>query len=190
MTLRRGFRADAERRAAAIRAELGLEPYEPVDLRGVAEHLEVRVVDATALVERARLEELESVQSYAFSACTFEIRGVKVIVVNTLHSEERQISDIAHELSHLILGHELAEIREIAGMPFRTCAPDQEEEATTLGGTILLPRPLLLEVARQGMSIEEVAEEFGVTIPMARFRFNTTGVARQAAYSKGRRAKS
>ncbi len=189
MTLRRGFRAEAEKHSASIRADLGLEAHEQVDLRLVSEHLGVQVVDADDLVERARLEELENIQSFAFSACTFEIKGTKVIVVNTLHSQERQTSDIAHELSHLILSHELTEIREISGMPFRTCAPDQEEEATTLGGTILLPRPLLLQAARDGMSIEDVAENFGVTVPMARFRFNTTGVARQAAYARSRRAR-
>jgi Zn-dependent peptidase ImmA (M78 family) len=67
----------------------------------------------------------------------------------------------------------------VAGMPFRTCRPDQEEEATNLGGTLLLPRPLLLRTARQGLGVDEIAEQYGVTLEMARFRFNRTGVARQ-----------
>ncbi len=189
MTLRRGFRAETERTSVAIRDEMGLEESDSVNVRDVAEHLKIAVVDADELVERKRLEELESIQAYAFSACTFDIEDSAVIVVNPLHPKERQVSDIAHEMAHVILKHELTEIREIAGVPFRTCRSDQEEEATTWGGTLLLPRPLLLEAARNGMSIEDIATSFGVTVDMARFRFNTTGVARQAAYARSRRAK-
>lgn len=186
MTLRRGFRAEAERSAAAIREEMGLEDEDPVGLSDVANHLGVLVVAADELVDRRRLEELENIQAYAFSACTFDIDKRKVIVVNTLHSSERQVSDIAHEMAHIVLKHELDEIREVAGLPFRTCRSDQEEEATTWGGTLLLPRPLLLKAARSGKGIEEIAAEFGVTPDMARFRFNTTGVARQVSYRRSR----
>jgi Zn-dependent peptidase ImmA (M78 family) len=60
----------------------------------------------------------------------------------------------------------------VAGVPFRTCLPDQEEEATALGGTLLLPRPLLLRAARNGWDVDEVARRYGVTVEMARFRMN------------------
>jgi Zn-dependent peptidase ImmA (M78 family) len=102
-----------------------------------------------------------------------------VIVFNPLRTIQRTQSDIAHELSHLVLGHQLDEVRIVAGVPFRTCRPDQEEEATNLGGTLLLPRPLLLRAARQGLGVEEIAEQYAVTVDMARFRFNKTGVSRQ-----------
>jgi Zn-dependent peptidase ImmA (M78 family) len=61
-----------------------------------------------------------------------DVDGVPVIVFNPLRSEPRRQSDVAHELSHLILKHDLSEIREVAGLPFRTCRSDQEEEATWL----------------------------------------------------------
>ncbi len=180
MTLRRGFLAEAERHAARLRDELGLQPGDPVDIQAVAGHLGVRVVPADALVDISRLQELERIQAFAFSACTFNVNGVKVIVVNPLRSRARTTSDIAHELAHLVLGHRLDEVRVVAGTPFRTCRPDQEEEATTLGGTLLLPRPLLLRAARRGLSATEIADEYGVTAEMARFRFHRTGVERQA----------
>lgn len=66
-------------------------------------------------------------------------------------------------------------------MPFRTCKPDEEEEATAFGGTLLLPRPLLLSAARRRASVEQIAHQYDVTVEMARFRYNTTGVAKQAA---------
>lgn len=187
MTLRRGFKAEAERTAAKIRSDLGLEPHDPVDIAQAAKVLDVRVVSAAELVDIKRLEEIEAIQAFAFSACTFEIRGSNVIVFNPLRSTARSASDIAHEISHLLLEHELTEIQFFDGVPFRTCVAEQEEEATALGGTILLPRPLLLSAARSGSSVEALAERTGVTIEMARFRWNTTGVARQV--KAGRKAR-
>jgi Zn-dependent peptidase ImmA (M78 family) len=181
VTLRRGFLVEAERHAARIRDELSLGPADPVDVGTIAQHLGVRVVAADELIDRARLEELERLQAWSFSACTLDIHGRKVIVFNPLRSPPRTQSDLAHELAHLLLGHDLDEVRVVAGTPFRTCLPDQEEEATSLGGTLLLPRPLLLKAARKGLGVKEIAEQYGVTPEMARFRLNKTGVARQAS---------
>jgi Zn-dependent peptidase ImmA (M78 family) len=183
VTLRRGFKAHAEREASRIRAELGLADNDRLDPRALAAHLEIAVVDAADLVGRERLEELERLQRYAFSAATFEIGQRKVIVVSPLRDEGRQNSDIAHELSHVLLGHQLSELRQLNGIAFRTCTPDEEEEATSFGGTLLLPRPLLLSAAWRRAGIDDIAAQYGVTIDMARFRYNTTGIAKQAARS-------
>ncbi len=80
-----------------------------------------------------------------------------------------------------MLEHDLTEVRGIAGVPFRTCNPDEEEQATALGGTLLLPRALLAQAAQRGEEPAAIAERCGVTLEMARYRFNTTGVARQVA---------
>jgi Zn-dependent peptidase ImmA (M78 family) len=179
MTLRRGFLAEAERHAARIRSELGLAPASKLSIADIAKHFGIRVIAADELIDIARLQELERIQAFAFSACSFDLGGVKVVVYNPIRSVERRESDIGHEVSHVILGHELSALRTIAGTPFRTCQPDQEEEATNLAGTLLLPRPLLLSAARRGLGAEEIAERCGVTLDMARFRLNRTGVAKQ-----------
>jgi Zn-dependent peptidase ImmA (M78 family) len=188
VTLRRGFRAEAERTAASLRADLGLNPSDPLSLRDAALHSGIEVVSAADLVAPERLEELERIQAFAFSACTFDFNGRAVIVFNPLRSEARRQSDVAHEFSHLLLRHDLTEIREVAGVPFRTCRADQEEEATNLGGALLLPRPLLLRAVGLGMTPEDIAAEYEVTVVMARFRVNTTGVARQIARARAARA--
>lgn len=180
MTLKRGFKAEAERQAASLRKELGLAPNDRLDPRELAKHLGVAIVDAGELVDVADLEELEHLQAFAFSAATFDIQDKKIIVVSPLRNAGRQNSDIAHELAHVMLKHDLSEIREVDGMPFRTCRPDEEEEATAFGGTLLLPRPLLLSAARRRASIEQIANQYEVTVEMARFRYNATGVAKQA----------
>lgn len=179
MTLRRGFKAEAERLALALREQLGVSRTAPLDLEPVARTRGIKIISADELVSLRRLEELERIQAFAFSACTFEINSSIFIVVNPLRSQERRRSDIAHELSHLLLDHDLSEIRDVAGVPFRTCRPQQEEEATALGGTLLLPRPLLLAAAKKGWEIDQIAKHYGVTIEMARYRYNTTGVAKQ-----------
>jgi len=177
--LPRGFKAAAEREAARLRQELGLADSSPVDVLALVAHLKYETVSAEELVDRARLEELERLQAYSFSAATFEIADRTFIVTNPLRAAERLASDVAHELSHLLLKHELTEIRELDGVPFRTCEPAQEEQATAFGGTLLLPRPLLVAACRRGLGPEEIAKRCGVTIDMARYRYNTTGVARQ-----------
>ena len=179
MTLKHGFKAQAERTAQKYRVELGLQQTDGLDPRVLAVHLNVAVVDASSLVALDDLEELERIQAYSFSAATFEIQDRKIIVVSPLRGTGRQNSDIAHELSHIALDHELSEVRELAGMPFRTCKPEEEEEATALGGTLLLPRDLLISAARRRATIEQIAEQFDVTVEMARYRYNSTGVAKQ-----------
>jgi Zn-dependent peptidase ImmA (M78 family) len=187
VTLRRGFLAEAEREAKHIRAELGVGPAEPVDVFQIAKHLGVRVIAADELIDPTRLHDLERLQAFAFSACTFDIDGTKVVVVNPLRTRARRASDVAHELAHLLLDHRLDEIRIVADVPFRTCRPDQEEEATNLGGTLLLPRPLLLSAVRHGLDEQAIAAQYDVTTEMARFRINRTGVRRQLRSTRQRR---
>ncbi|WP_428343178.1 ImmA/IrrE family metallo-endopeptidase [Mycobacterium sp.] len=179
MTLRRGFKADAEREAARLRRELGLHPHDGLNPRTLADHLGVSVVDADQLVPRQDLEELERLQSFSFSAATFRIADNAIIVVSPLRALGRQNSDLSHELAHIILDHRLSEIREVSGQPFRTCKPDEEEEATTFGGTLLLPRPLLISAGRRGATVEQIASDYDVTVDMARYRFKSTGIERQ-----------
>ena len=190
MALPRGFKAEAERIAKKLRADAGVAQTAPLDLRSVAKSLEVRIVSAKKLVPIESLEEIERIQAYAFSACTFEINELHVIVYNPIRTRPRRRSDIAHELAHIILKHDLTEIQYLNEVPFRTCRPDQEHEATALGGTLLLPRTALLDEARGGATVDQVAKKYDVTKQMAQFRWNATGVERQvaaeASRSKGR----
>lgn len=185
MTLPRGFKAEAERSAARVRSEMGLARTSRLDVRELATHVGIKLVSAEQLVDRGRIEELERLQAFAFSAATFEIRGSVIIVSNPLRTPGRIASDVAHEISHHLLKHDLTEIREVNGTAFRTCKPDEEEQATAYGGTLLLPRPALLAAVAKGDTEEDIAIEFGVTSEMARFRVNTTGVTKQVRRRSG-----
>ncbi|WP_181771607.1 ImmA/IrrE family metallo-endopeptidase [Amycolatopsis pittospori] len=179
MSLPRGFKANAEREAARLRKEMGLSGNAAVDINELAEHLQMKVVSADKLVDIERLHELERIQAFAFSAATFELAGRFFIVSNPIRTPGRLTSDVAHEVSHRLLDHRLSEVREIDGIPFRTCKPDEEEQATAFGGTLLLPRPLLTAAAYRGWGPDEIAKQYNVTLEMARYRYNSTGVARQ-----------
>lgn len=179
MTLPRGFKTNAERTADELRAAIGAPADKPLDLVALAQHLGADVVAADELVAIERLHQIERLQAFAFSACTFDVGGKLFVVYNPLRKPDRRASDVTHELSHIVLEHELSEVQYLDGVPFRTCRPDQEEEATALAGAILLPRKLLLAAARNGETHDRLARRHGVTTDMARYRWNITGVERQ-----------
>jgi Zn-dependent peptidase ImmA (M78 family) len=184
--LPRGFKANAERESLRLRSELGLAPTDALDLTRLAAHMNVEIVSARELIDVSRLEELERIQAYSFSAATFKVADRTFVVTSPLRTAARRASDIAHELSHVRLRHELSEIREIGGVLFRTCRPDEEEQATTFGGTLLLPRELMVAAARQGLGPAQIAEKYNVTVEMARFRYNSTGVRNQVPQAAAR----
>jgi Zn-dependent peptidase ImmA (M78 family) len=167
---------------------MGLHPYDLLDIRQLAQYLNVEVIPADHLIDCARLEELEQLQPGAFSAATFHLHdGRTVAVYNPCNDQGRTNSDIGHELAHILLGHDVREIQQIAGHTFITCNPEQEEEATWLAGCLLLSRPLLLREAYNGTSAEAIAAKYEVGQHMARFRLNTSGVLLQARRARTNR---
>jgi hypothetical protein len=168
------------------RAELGLGPAEPLAPSDLASHLDVGFMMADELVPMAALTTLDKLQPGCFSACTLPgPTGRPVVVVNPLNTPGRQQSDAMHELSHLILRHDTRQLERIGDLVFFTCDPDQEEQADHLGATLFLPRPLLVAAHARGLSIAKIAETYGVSEQLARWRLNSTGVAVQISRRKG-----
>ena len=189
--LRRGFKAEAERVAGDLRSTLGLGESAPIDPKEAASSLDISVFSADELVPRERLQELDALQPGCFSACTFSMSPTRtVIVYNPLSGQTRRRSDIAHELSHIVLNHQLSNVEQLGDTPFLVCDATQEEEANWLGGCLLLPRRFLLESVRRGDDISSIAQTCGVSEQLARWRVNVTGVKRQLGHSgtRGRRA--
>ncbi len=182
MALRRGFKSEAERIVQGIRGDLGLSRSDPVDLNALAESLGVEIWAGDSLVPLSRFEELDQIQADCFSACTFRPSPNRVVVVfNPLSARTRKKSDVAHELAHILLNHDLSRIEKLGGITFFSCDPAQEEEAGWLSGSLLLPRELLTLEVQDELTAEEIAEKHGVSVHMARYRLNATGVLRQNA---------
>ena len=180
MALRRGFKSEAERISRDVRVQLHKNAADPLSPLEVAELLGIEIRSGDELIPLERFRELEQLQPGAFSACTLTpSRDRTVIVHNPLYAESRRSSDLAHELAHTLLGHELSRIERVGDLTFLSCDPIQEEEAGWLSGSLLLPRPLLLKEIRKGQEAANIAKKFKVSEEMARYRIRVTGVERQ-----------
>ncbi len=180
MALRRGFKSEAERIARRVQTELGLSAAEPIAPELIAELLGIEVKAGDELLPRERFQELENIQANAFSACTLRPSPDRTVIVhNPLSPPTRQRSDVAHELAHTLLDHELSRVQRLGEVTFLSCDPVQEEEAAWLSGCLLLPRALLLTEVRRGIGASEIARKHGVSERMAQYRLDVTGVMRQ-----------
>ena len=180
MALRRGFKSEAERIARGARSEMGLNAAKSVAPEDLASLLGIEVRAGDELVPRERFRELERIQPDSFSACTLRPSPERVVVVyNPLSARSRRSSDLAHELAHILLDHELSRLERLGDVTFFSCDAIQEEEAGWLSGCLLLPRALLLAEVRRGTSAKEIAKKCGISEQMAQYRLNVTGVLRQ-----------
>ena len=180
MALRRGFKSEAERIAKQVQADLGLSISESVEPELIARLLGIEVRAGDELIPRERFEELGEIQPDAFWACTLRPSPDRMVVVhNPLSPKTRQKSDIAHELAHTLLDHELSQVHRLGDVTFLSCDPVQEEEAAWLSGCLLLPRALLLAEIRRGADARDIARKNGVSERMAQYRLDVTGVERQ-----------
>jgi IrrE N-terminal-like domain len=176
--MKRGFKAEVERLASRLRGEMGVASAARLSVDELAKHLGISVRSADELVSIDELKRLHKLQPGCFSAAIFYLPDGRVVAVTNPMNESRarRDSDLAHELSHFILKHTPAQVDRLGDLTFFDCNPEQEEEANWLSGCLLLPRPLLLNAARQGLTPNQVAEINTVSIEMARFRLNTSGV--------------
>lgn len=109
----------------------------------------------------------------AFSAVTV-FRGSRWrIIHDDAHSRGRQASNLAHELSYGLLLHPPTPALDERGC--REWDQTVEDEATWLGGTLLISEEAALLIARQKLSPAEAARRYGVSEDMVRFRVNMTG---------------
>ena len=180
MALRRGFKSEAERIARGVRLDMGLSAAKSVAPEDLATLLGIEIRAGDELVRRERFRELERIQPDSFSACTLRPSPERVVIVyNPLSAKSRRRSDLAHELAHILLDHELSRLERLGDVTFFSCDAMQEEEAGWLSGCLLLPRALLSAETRRGVTAKEIARKCGVSEQMAQYRLNVTGVLRQ-----------
>ena len=182
MALRRGFKAEAERTAKDVWGEMDLASGDIMTATALAKHIGCVVRAADELVAVEKLQRLRDIQDDAFFACTFKIPGNRhAIVYNPLMSEKRRNSDIAHEVSHIILDHRLSRLERLGEVAFLSCDKRQEEEAAWLSGCLLLPRPTLIHDLSKGMTSTTISDLRNLSSSMVDYRVRVTGVNRQLA---------
>ena len=182
MTLRRGFKALAERNSASARDALGLTAVAPLDAWRYAEHLRVVVADFESLgLTPECVQQLIHVDSASWSAMTLFDRGIHLIVVNPAHAPTRKQSDLMHELAHIELGHAptRVEVSATGLLLLSDYADDQEQEADWHAGALLLPRDGILQLLAQGSSVASIARYYGVSEALCEWRVRMTGCYKQ-----------
>jgi len=174
MAYQRGFKAAANELAAAVRADLGLGPFDCLDPWALAEWLAIPIIDLSSLeAEAPAVSHLLRVEPEVFSAVTVFAGPRRTIVHNDGHSPARQNSTISHELSHGLLQHPRTPAMDDSGC--RMWNQDIEDEANWLAGCLLVPEPAALAIARGRWSVPEAARRFAVSEAMVRYRLNATG---------------
>jgi Zn-dependent peptidase ImmA (M78 family) len=181
-----GFKTQAESIAKEVRAELGLQALHRLDPRILAAHLDVPIVSLSDLETSAPqgVRHFLEIEPELFSAVTV-FRGYhRTIVHNDGHSDGRQSSNIAHEISHGLLMHPPTPALDDRGC--RHWDQGIEDEAQYLAGALLLPNDACLAMVFRHASIAEVAAEFGISEKMASYRMNVSGAYRIASRARQR----
>lgn len=181
--MRRGFQAAAERLAAEVREELGLEADDRFDPGRLADAYGIPTVALTDLsgdgADPRAIRHLTIVDNGCFSAATVFTGTARFIVYNPTHSDRRLANSLAHELAHVLLEHEPGPLLGPGGC--RTWDREVEAEADTLAGMLLVPRQGALAIARVGLPHAVGAARFGVSLELMRWRTGQSGAAKQAA---------
>ncbi len=189
--LRRGFKSQCERRSTELRKRLERGPADPLSAVDLANHVGVTVWSAAQVEDLSAgdLDQLANKDNDSWSAFTLRVGGQHLIVFNPGQSDPRINSVAMHELSHIMLGHELASagITEEGHLIPSNYNQDQEDEADWLGGTLLLPRPALLAIRRTRQTDDQATIKYQVSRQMLTWRFRMTGVDYQIANARRRR---
>jgi hypothetical protein len=177
--VRRGFKAQAERSAAAARDALGVSPNAPIDPWAYAAHLGVRVLEFAKLgLPAQETSQLTIIDGDSWSAMTLQLEGAFAIVINPVHAITRQRNDLMHELAHIELEHTPArvEVSETGLLLLSDYSDEQEQEADWLAAALLLPREGLIQLRSARHSTSEIANHYGVSEALCGWRLRMTGV--------------
>lgn len=183
MGFRRGFKSQCERRSVEIRKDLGIASTDPLLAPTLAEHYGIKVwgVSDVQGLSKQDIRDLIINDDDCWSALTMRIQNKHLIIYKDNTSDARINSVVMHELSHIILGHQLAHAMKTndGALAPQNFSQDQEDEADWLAGTLLLPRPALLKVLRAGLSNRNIQKQYCVSAAMLNYRVRMTGVRHQ-----------
>ena len=173
--MRRGFKTEAKYIAREVRTELSLSRTAALDVRRLADHLDIPLIPLSSLcVEAPKAAELFlNGGEGMFSGVTVFLGHHRTIIFNDAHSPGRQANDIGHELSHGLLLHPATAAMD--GRGCRLLDRRVEEEADWLSGALLVPEEAAFSIVRRGFSLDQAADMYGVSKKLIQFRINVTG---------------
>lgn len=175
----RGFKTWCESIAIEIRRKLHLKAVAPLLSEQLAEHLGVMLLTPKDIpgLSTETIKTLLGQEKNSWSALTVSSSTTDLVIYNSAHSIGRQSNDIMHELAHILLGHDPGRVMIFAdGQALRTYNAEQEEEATLLGGYLLLPRQALVHIRKSNWDEQTVCNLYRVTPTLLNYRLNVSGV--------------
>lgn len=187
--LKRGFKAEAERKALYYRESLSIHPCEPLCAFQLASFLDIPVYPVTEFLKAPDdigLFNGSNGRDPEWSALTMITSSSRRIIIhNPFNSKMRQQSDLMHELAHIICEHTRTFSGQDFEIPFGMREYDelQEEEANCLGSTMQLPKACLLWAKKRKMSYADISIHFNASIEMVKFRMNITGIFRRQNFN-------
>jgi Zn-dependent peptidase ImmA (M78 family) len=180
MKLRKGFKSEANAYAREFRQELGLQLSDPLCAWTLAEHLAIPLMKLSELKNKIPEQHFHYVtkqEQAIFSAITIFKGHRRLIIHNDAHHPRRQASNIAHELSHAILGHPpTAPLNEYGCRHFQK---EIEDEANWLASSLLISEEAALHIVKTNMSISEAVRIYKVSHALILMRINVTGARKR-----------
>ena len=182
MSLRRGFKSEANVTSREVRKDLGLAAADPLCPFATADLIGVKVRKLSSyrpIVPSEAAYLMQSRGKIVLSAMTACFGAERVIIYNDALAPTRIHADIMHEISHMLLMHP----------PHRLCADsggrhydaELEEEANWLGPALLVSEEAALAVVQAGVALRTAAERFKVSPSLMQMRLNVTGAAKRSA---------
>lgn len=185
--LRRGFKAEAERKSESIRKELGISKFGALCGFDLAKHLDILVCGMTELLSPEQVKKInDPAKKEKFSALLFKnVDNDPVIIHNDLDSKYRQQSNLMHELAHFICGHEVPEhVKNInISADLRYYNDVHEAEATYLGGCLQITQAGLLWKRKTNASETEISSFYSASVDMVKYRMRILGLDKRAKYA-------
>ena len=186
--MRRGFKAEAERLSHTLRVDLGISLTDALKTREFLRSEGIIVWEPKDIpgVDPIHVHQLTIVDPDSWSGCTVKENGFVGVIINPTHPTTRQANTLMHEWSHIKLKHKPNRVdRSENGLLLLSDYPKEiEEEADWLAGTILAPREGLVALRKQGMNVENVAKNYGISKELTNWRLRMTGVEKQLRNSR------
>lgn len=178
----RGFKSWAERQSISLRTNLSLKPHDPLSAFTLAKLLGVKLFKPQEIpgLDQTSLSQLVQRDRSSWSAVTICLDKHNLVIYNSSHAEQRQSTDIMHELSHIIIGHKPSRFfispDPNVDFPIRDFDKKQEEEADWLSGCLLLPRTALLHIQNTKQSVQDACHNYKVSEKLLNMRIAVTGI--------------
>lgn len=182
MATKTAFAREAEEIAEGVREELNLSNLVALEPFSLLQFLGIPAISLMNLLQlsgddselAAAIDLLH--QESSLSAMTVFRGNSRMIVYSDAHTQGRRNSDLCHEAAHALLLHPPAPAFDANGC--RSWNGDIEEQAQFLAGTLLIPGKGARYAAKAGWSHEYMAQRFGCSVDLARWRDNTSGGVR------------